>query len=70
MNEAALEKYLSDVESEALSGDDEMAHLREDELRRDVLKEIAAGTLTDITPARAAELALRTQALKFSRWYA
>jgi len=51
----------------AIAGDDEAAHCAEDSLRREVLEAIAAGS----PHARElAEMALRTEGIDFSRWYA
>lgn len=47
--------------------DDETAHVREDELRAEVLRAIADDDCDD--PAGCARAALKTEALDFSRWY-
>jgi hypothetical protein len=52
----------------ALANDDEVAHSSEDELHRAVLRAIADGSAEQ--PVRMAELALRTEAIEFSRWCA
>ena len=47
-------------------GDDEKAHTLEDALYKDLLVSISMGLC--INPAACAKVALKTQALKFSRW--
>jgi hypothetical protein len=49
--------------------DDEMAHIEEDKLHRDVLAEIR-DHCTDGACAELAGTALETWAIRFSRWYA
>lgn len=51
-----------------LRGDDEMAHVAEDALRRDLLKAIAGGECED--PAGCATEALKTEEIEFARWCA
>jgi hypothetical protein len=60
--QAALERIRS------LAGDDESAHMEEDNLYEAVLQAIADGTAED--PAGMAALALKASAIEFSRWYA
>ena len=50
------------------SGDDEVAHRREDWLHQEVLKAIADGKCAD--PAACAAAALTTLDIDFERWYA
>ena len=52
----------------AMSWDRELAHVGEDNLRRDVLAAIADGTAED--PARCAAAALKTREINFVRCYA
>ncbi len=58
------------AEIQVLQHDDEAAHSREDALHQFVLKEIKKGTLTGKNARIAAEIALSTQKLPFSRWCA
>ena len=51
-----------------IRGDDEVAHVREDDLYRELLQSIADGTCED--PVECSKLALTTQDIEFSRWYA
>ncbi len=51
-----------------IAGDEETAHVREDELHVDVLSAIADGRCTDV--AACARLALTTLDIDFDRWYA
>jgi len=48
--------------------DDEIAHSLEDGMREDVLRAIAAGECED--PAGCAKIALLSEDIDFSRWYA
>lgn len=55
-------------EIEAAKEDNETAHVMESDLRHDVLRAIADGTALD--PSRCAEEALKTDDVKFERWFA
>lgn len=50
------------------AGDDEVAHNMEDALRSDLLRAIANGEC--VNPQDCAQIALTTDAIDFSRWYA
>ncbi len=54
----------------AADGDDEGAHEKQDALWRDVLQEIAVGTLPLEKVRELANAALNTTMIEFSRWYA
>jgi hypothetical protein len=53
---------------EAMSGDDEAAHSKEDSLWEAVLQAIANGETAD--PAACAKAALETKSIRFERWRA
>ena len=50
--------------------DDELAHVQEDILYQDVLKNIASGELSLENAILFAQEALKTNKIDFSRWYA
>lgn len=52
----------------AVAGDNEDAHIKEDELHLAVLTAIADGTCDD--PRACAAEAIKTQAIEFTRWHA
>lgn len=54
----------------AVSDDDERAHGLEDDLYRDVLRQIADGTLAEDEAREIANAALKADGLDFSRWTA
>lgn len=56
------------IAAESKNGGDEEGHKLEDALHREVLQAIALNKCAD--PAMCAAVALRTDALNFSRWYA
>lgn len=58
------------AEIKAISGDPEAAHVREDQLREDVLRAIATGEVRRKDAAEMARLALTTDDISFDRWYA
>ena len=51
-----------------IRGDDEMAHIHEEDLYLDVLKAIAEGKCDN--PAACAREAVKTDEIQFSRWHA
>jgi len=63
-----VEKRVDKVAKQVRRGDDEFAHILEDALWRDTLTAIAENRCE--YPDVCAEMALRTQALSFSRWCA
>ena len=67
LTEEIVEEWLTFISS--VSGDDEVAHIEEDELWERVLRWIADHT-TDPKAARLAKLATETTNIKFSRWCA
>jgi hypothetical protein len=60
---AEIRKRVEEIRQEA--GDDERAHLSEDQLRRDVLSAIADGRCEK--PREAAAIALETESIDFAR---
>lgn len=63
----AADVKLALTEIRDLAKDDEHAHAREDDLWRAVLEAIAKGVPN---PGELAALALESQTIEFSRWYA
>lgn len=57
---------IQEIEKFCEEGDDEVAHVREDEMREKVLRAIAEGNAEDARYM--AELALSTDELDFARW--
>lgn len=55
------------LRKKAEGGDDEMCHVEEDSILTDTLKAIAGGSRF---PIDLATIALTTEDIKFSRWYA
>lgn len=66
MNVDEVLKRVADIAHHA--DDDEMAHIKEDDLFADLLRAIAAGACDD--PQACAEAALASLGIKFSRWHA
>jgi hypothetical protein len=62
---------VSAIREIAIDGDDDLAHVREDRLRRDALREIADNQQLTLEQTRQlAAIALSTECLDFSRWCA
>lgn len=66
MTEADVLKRVDAIR--AAAGDDEGAHIMDDDLRDDLLMAIANGECDN--PAACARAALATNEIGFSRWYA
>lgn len=64
---ARIEIHLADIRDYAATGDNEVAHSREDHLHTEVLQAIAAGAPD---PAALATAALQTRTIKFERHHA
>ena len=51
----------------SIAGDDEIAHIEEDDLHKAVLQSISDKTCSD--PVECARIALTTSEIEFGRWY-
>lgn len=61
---------LSGIQEKAAKGDNEVAHSNEDDLRELVLQRIAKADMTIEQAKFLASLALETNNIDFTRWYA
>jgi len=65
-----IKTKLTFIQSTAIEGDDEVAHIREDELREMLIAYVSQGHFDSAELVEMAKLVLSTNDLEFCRWCA